>query len=156
MEVTSLGPVDVRRKREGTKPSADHPTRPCNLLFQCLGEAMYVSSHIISFLHPIRFHSINVLTCAIRLRQQRHFPCPIHAAIILSKIVQALYAVRSGPGRHAESLRLDQELDKWYFELPDHLRYDSARSKKGATPPPHVLVLHMQYWCVVLLLHRPL
>lgn len=102
------------------------------------------------------FHSINVLTCAIRLRQQRHFPCPIRAAIILSKIVQALYAVRSGPGRHAESLRLDQELDKWYFELPDHLRYDSARSKKGATPPPHVLVLHMQYWCVVLLLHRPL
>lgn len=106
--------------------------------------------------HPTRFHSINGLTCVLQLRRPRHFPCSVHAAIILSKIVQALYAVRSGPGRHAESLRLDQELDKWYFELPDHLRYDSARSKKGTTPPPHVLVLHMQYWCVVLLLHRPL
>lgn len=107
-------------------------------------------------IHPIAFHSINGLTCLPHLRRLRRFPCTIHTAIILSKIVQALYAVRSGPGRHAESLRLDQELDKWYFELPDHLRYDSARSKKGATPPPHVLVLHMQYWCVVLLLHRPL
>ncbi|KAA1474412.1 hypothetical protein DENSPDRAFT_328671 [Dentipellis sp. KUC8613] len=77
-------------------------------------------------------------------------------SIILSKIVQAIYAVRFGPGRHAESLRLEELLDKWYIELPGHLRYDPAAAKKGATPPPpHVLTLHMQYWCVVLLLHRP-
>ncbi|TFY71776.1 hypothetical protein EVG20_g1228 [Dentipellis fragilis] len=77
-------------------------------------------------------------------------------SIILSKIVQAIYAVRFGPGRHAESLRLEELLDKWYIDLPGHLRYDPAAAKKGATPPPpHVLTLHMQYWCVVLLLHRP-
>ena len=77
-------------------------------------------------------------------------------AIILSKIVQALYAVRSGPGRHSEALRLEELLGKWFLELPDHLRFEPGSVKRGMTPPPHVLTLHMQYWCVVLLLHRPL
>ncbi|KAI0050334.1 hypothetical protein FA95DRAFT_1555847 [Auriscalpium vulgare] len=76
-------------------------------------------------------------------------------SIILSKIVQAIYAVRSGPGRHAESLRLEAELGKWYHELPEHLRFEPAGSPKAGWTLPFVLTLHMQYWCIVLLLHRP-
>lgn len=61
--------------------------------------------------------------------------------------------------KHVE---LEGILDRWYFELPVHLRYEcSGKSKGGAgggagVPLPHVLTLHMQYWCAVLLLHRPL
>lgn len=78
-----------------------------------------------------------------------------NTAGILSTIVQAIYAVRPVSSRHAEALVLEGLLDKWYLELPDHLRYDSNAVNKP-TPLPHVLTLHMQYWCAVLLLHRPL
>ncbi|KAF8236185.1 hypothetical protein L208DRAFT_677575 [Tricholoma matsutake] len=36
-----------------------------------------------------------------------------------------------------------------------HLRFEPAGSTKRPVPPPHILTLHMQYWCAVLLLHRP-
>ncbi|TDL20640.1 hypothetical protein BD410DRAFT_362130 [Rickenella mellea] len=72
---------------------------------------------------------------------------------ILSMIVQAVYAVRPAVSRHAEALHLERRLDKWYMELPEHLRYEQG--SKGPVPPQNVLVLHMQYWCAVLLLHRP-
>lgn len=78
-----------------------------------------------------------------------------HVANILSKIVQDIYAVRPNPRWHAESMVLEGLLDKWYIELPDHLRYDPGLSKQPP-PLPNVLTLHMQYWCAVLLLHRPL
>jgi len=76
---------------------------------------------------------------------------------ILSKIVQCLYAVRPASSRHADSIVLESLLDKWYLDLPDHLQYDPAKgpASKQATPLPNVLTLHMQYWCAVLLLHRP-
>lgn len=70
-------------------------------------------------------------------------------------IVQAIYAVRPVSSRHTESVFLEALLDKWYYDLPEHLRYEPG-SSKDPLPLPHVLVLHMQYWCVVLLLHRPL
>ncbi|KAH7882909.1 fungal-specific transcription factor domain-containing protein [Phlebopus sp. FC_14] len=89
---------------------------------------------------------------------------------ILSKIVQSIYAIRYVSSRQAESIHLDGLLNKWYLDLPEHLRfesrYDSAvnpsSSGSGGSggrgplpPPPHVLTLHMQYWCTTLLLHRP-
>lgn len=74
---------------------------------------------------------------------------------ILSTIVQAIYAVRPVSSKHAESAVLEGLLDKWYIELPEHLRYDPS-SNGRLTPLPNVLTLHMQYWCAVLLLHRPL
>ena len=76
-------------------------------------------------------------------------------ASILAMIVQAIYTVRNTPTRTSDAAQLERTLDKWYNELPDYLRYDSS-VKSVTAPPPHVLTLHMQYWCAVLLLHRPL
>jgi hypothetical protein len=70
-------------------------------------------------------------------------------------IVQAIYAVHPVSSRHAESVYLESLLDKWYIELPEHLRHEPG-SSKHPVPLPHILTLHMQYWCAVLLLHRPL
>ncbi|KAH7929237.1 hypothetical protein BV22DRAFT_1029679 [Leucogyrophana mollusca] len=74
---------------------------------------------------------------------------------LLSMIVQAIYAIRPASSRHAESVYLEGLLNKWYLDLPEHLRYEPTGSGKGAVPPPHILTLHMQYWCTTLLLHRP-
>ena len=78
------------------------------------------------------------------------------AAIILGEVVHLIYAVRPDPGRHSESIRLGTLLDKWLLDLPEHLRFDPSNWKKPHPPSPFVMTLHMQYWCVVLLLHRPL
>ena len=84
--------------------------------------------------------------------------CDLLTAAIIGQIAHSIYAIRSGPGRHAEMLRLEEMLDKWYLDLPGHLRFDpaSAPKKLGTAPPPHVLTLHAGYWSVVILLHRPL
>jgi hypothetical protein len=73
-------------------------------------------------------------------------------------IVQVIYAVKPVPNRHHEALELEKTLDRWYLDLPEHLRYEPGAkgSGKHPVPTPHVLTLHMQYWCAVLLLHRPL
>ncbi len=69
--------------------------------------------------------------------------------------IQSIYPIRPHTFRHEELTRTEQLLDKWYIELPEHLRFDPS-SPKYLSQPPHVLTLHMQYWCTVLLLHRPL
>ncbi|KAJ7768678.1 fungal-specific transcription factor domain-containing protein [Mycena maculata] len=74
---------------------------------------------------------------------------------ILSQIVQSIYALRPPSSRHAELIVLDGLLDKWLLSLPVHLRHDPAVRAGGEVPLPQVLTLHMQYWCAVLLLHRP-
>lgn len=75
-------------------------------------------------------------------------------SIILSMIMQTIYPIRPHSFRQTEFNRIEQLLNKWYLELPEHLRFD-ANSPKYVTQPPHILTLHMQYWCTVLLLHRP-
>lgn len=75
-------------------------------------------------------------------------------SIILSMIVQTVYPIRRHAFRSSEYHRLEKLLDKWYFELPEHLQFDPA-SQKDTSLPPHCLTLHMHYWCTVLLLHRP-
>ncbi|THV03041.1 hypothetical protein K435DRAFT_775205 [Dendrothele bispora CBS 962.96] len=73
---------------------------------------------------------------------------------ILSMIITAIYAVKPVSSRHEESVYFEGILDKWYHELPEHLRHQPS-SSKHPVPLPHVLTLHLQYWCAVLLLHRP-
>ena len=79
----------------------------------------------------------------------------VYVANILGRIVQTIYAVRPIPHRYAESKVLEGLLDKWNIDLPNHLRYEPGLTKQPV-PLPNVLTLHMQYWCAVLLLHRPL
>jgi len=89
-----------------------------------------------------------------------HPPQPILTSIrILSMVVQYIYTMCPGSTRHAEST-LEGMLDEWYLDLPDHLHFDlglasSSPSSKQLMHLPNVLMLHMQYWCVVLLLHGP-
>ncbi|KAI0365000.1 hypothetical protein BV20DRAFT_1103242 [Pilatotrama ljubarskyi] len=75
-------------------------------------------------------------------------------SVILSQICQSIYAIKPPTSRPAELARLDSMLTKWSLELPEHLRFDPA-APKMPPPPPHILTLHMQYWCAMLLLHRP-
>ncbi|KAI8972440.1 fungal-specific transcription factor domain-containing protein [Trametes punicea] len=75
-------------------------------------------------------------------------------SLILSQICETVYAIKPPTSRPAELARLDRMLTKWSLELPEHLRWDPA-APKTPPPPPHILTLHMQYWCTVLLLHRP-
>jgi hypothetical protein len=79
-------------------------------------------------------------------------------AFIMGQILEGLYSIKQAvPSRHGEAARLEEALDKWLLVLPDHLKLDINSIKNGAPPPaPHILVLHMQYWNAVLLLHRPL
>jgi len=82
------------------------------------------------------------------------YPLSVVAAL-LGQVVVVIYGIRAISSRHAESAHFESLLDKWYLDLPEHLRYEPG-SNKFSRPQPHVLTLHMQYWCTVLLLHRPL
>ena len=98
-------------------------------------------------------------------RFSSQYPCsPSHpgftiTAMILSSVVQCIYAIRPEPTRVVQFHTLEEILDNWLLELPEHLRYDLMATKfNGATTrlqPPNVLTLHMKYWCTVILLHRP-
>jgi hypothetical protein len=82
---------------------------------------------------------------------------PPFVASILALIVDTIYACRSGVSfvaRHVDSFKMAGLLADWYRKIPEHLRYDLDVDK--VAPLPHVLTLHMMYWCIVLLVHRPL
>lgn len=70
---------------------------------------------------------------------------------LLGEVVTNLYSPRSISSRHSARASLESQLDKWHIELPESLRLDTGVE----VSPPHILTLHMQYWCAVLLLHRP-
>ncbi|KAG2057972.1 hypothetical protein BDR06DRAFT_951074 [Suillus hirtellus] len=90
------------------------------------------------------------MRCSITGRVLSSFNASAKLSTILSKLVQSLYAIHPVNSRHAEVAQLEELLNKWYLDLPEHLQL-----KQGATVPPHILTLHMQYWCTTLLLHRP-
>ena len=73
----------------------------------------------------------------------------------MSNLVETVYAVRppAGLSRQAASALIEKRLDMWYIGLPKHLELNCTTK---VVPPPHVFTLHMQYWCSVLLVHRPL
>ncbi|KDQ32691.1 hypothetical protein PLEOSDRAFT_1073145 [Pleurotus ostreatus PC15] len=63
---------------------------------------------------------------------------------LIGDIVVGIYAVRPLSSRHGALARLERELDKWYLDLPEHLRCDIG-SSKHPVPTPHILNLHLQY-----------
>lgn len=72
-------------------------------------------------------------------------------SMIVSDILAKIYPVRSSTStlRRSHLTQLQSNLHQWYIDLPERLRYD-----KTHLVPPHVLVLHVQYWSAVLLLNR--
>jgi len=77
-------------------------------------------------------------------------------ASILGHVVENLYSVKQVVhSRHVEAAKLEEQLEAFYLDLPQYLRYD-ASNPSGPVPPPHVFTLNMQYWNAVLLVHRPL
>lgn len=74
---------------------------------------------------------------------------------ILALVVDTIYACRSGMSlsvRHVESFKISAHLQTWYDQLPQHLKYSEG---ENPVPSPQILTLHMMYWCVMLLAHRP-
>jgi hypothetical protein len=66
-------------------------------------------------------------------------------------MLQTTYAVRPPADHESVEKQLESTLEKWMADLPAGLKLDDANGPQ----PPHVLDLHMQYWTIVLLLHRP-
>ncbi|CAG7850422.1 SubName: Full=Uncharacterized protein {ECO:0000313/EMBL:CCA69624.1} [Serendipita indica DSM 11827] len=96
------------------------------------------------FYRPTQSHSIACLGAASRLSS------------ILGQIVESLYSVKQVvPSRHHEASRIEEALEALYLELPTYLKVDLSSGIPRNLPPPHIVVLNMQYWNAILLLHRP-
>ena len=81
-------------------------------------------------------------------------PC-VHQAVIIGTIMDKMHGLDPASfehrGKHLPKIRDD--LDYWFFRLPTRLRLNETSHN---TINPNALVLHMQYWTAVLLLHRNL
>jgi hypothetical protein len=76
-------------------------------------------------------------------------------ATIHGAIMEDVYTVKPRRDRRALAASLERKLDLWYLDLPANLQWEYNISTHPC-PPPHVMLLHMEYWCSVLLLNRPL
>ncbi|KAF9074901.1 fungal-specific transcription factor domain-containing protein [Rhodocollybia butyracea] len=74
--------------------------------------------------------------------------------LILGRIITKLYPITVTDTTPRRTLfhTFEMQLDQWYLNLPDGLRYDVA--SKRNVPPPQVLLVHIRYWGTVLLLNR--
>ena len=76
-------------------------------------------------------------------------------ATLTSEIMTRAYPVKgSSDVRRREFDDLESGLHNWLLNLPDELRFTDTG--KRSLPAPHVLVLHIEYYSAVLLLHRAL
>src|ERR1700761_6118803 len=77
-------------------------------------------------------------------------------AILIGKILQELYTVQSS--RRSPNLgavaNLKAQLTNWLDNIPTYLKVTDHNTMFKA--PPSILTLHTEYWCAVILLHRPL
>lgn len=75
-------------------------------------------------------------------------------SMIITDIMDQIYPVRTSKDKPRRQLMQDLEyrLHHWSLSLPQHLRYSPASAT--VTPLSHVLVLHIEYYAAVLLLHR--
>ncbi|KAH9910628.1 uncharacterized protein B0H18DRAFT_1067830 [Fomitopsis serialis] len=94
------------------------------------------------------------ITATPGLRQSYHRAAAA-LTVIHGEIVEKIYPVtRVDPTpRRALMERIHSRLLQWSIDLPEVLRYSSQ--SRQPCPPPHVLVLHIQFWSMMLLLHRP-
>ncbi|KZT75005.1 hypothetical protein DAEQUDRAFT_720214 [Daedalea quercina L-15889] len=82
-----------------------------------------------------------------------HKQCEL--SVIITDIMDQIYPVKSipeAPPRRQLLQRLEERLHKWQINLPDDLRYSAVGNAE--TPLPHILIVHIEYYAAVLLLHR--
>ncbi|QRV78207.1 Fungal specific transcription factor domain [Ceratobasidium sp. AG-Ba] len=71
---------------------------------------------------------------------------------IAARIIRVLYQQpRSDPEEHT-ILNIHLRLDTWFNNLPENLLVWA----RTASPLPHVIILHVCYWSLLLILHQPL
>nr|VWO96875.1 Fungal_trans domain-containing protein [Ganoderma boninense] len=75
--------------------------------------------------------------------------------IIAGEVLAKIYRVSRANVLPSRTLReqLCHRLAQWLLDLPDYLRYNFPSSRP--CPAPHILAMHIQYWAIVLLTHRP-
>ena len=76
--------------------------------------------------------------------------------VIAGEVLAKIYRVSRANVVPSRTLReqLYHRLTQWLLDLPDYLTYKFPSSRP--CPAPHVLAMHIQYWAIVLLMHRPL
>ncbi|KAH9937305.1 fungal-specific transcription factor domain-containing protein [Fomitopsis serialis] len=85
----------------------------------------------------------------------RSFHTQCELSVIITDIMNQIYPVSTTPEslpRRQLLQRLEERLHKWQINLPEELRYLAVAHSE--TPLPHILVLHIEYYAAVLLLHR--
>lgn len=83
---------------------------------------------------------------------------PIRPTVVITgEVLAKVYRVSRAHTVPPRAIRqeLYSRLLQWALELPEHLQYNPTASSRPC-PAPHVLIMHVQYWATVLLLHRPL
>ncbi|KAI1347408.1 fungal-specific transcription factor domain-containing protein [Xylaria sp. FL0043] len=80
-------------------------------------------------------------------------------AKIMTKVTTKIYSVGATiQKKRQQRQNLDDTLNQWYGNLPTHLKYEPW-TRRPADPPipvaPNLTILHMVYYSLVILLHRP-
>ncbi|KAI1791308.1 fungal-specific transcription factor domain-containing protein [Ganoderma leucocontextum] len=75
--------------------------------------------------------------------------------VIAGEVLAKIYRVSRANVIPSRTLReqLYHRLMQWSLELPNHLNYTFSSNRP--CPAPHILAMHIQYWSIVLLMHRP-
>ncbi|KAL6307843.1 hypothetical protein BKA93DRAFT_822824 [Sparassis latifolia] len=104
---------------------------------------------------PCHTNSLGLEVSPIPARFMSCFREAASLSVIVGEIVGKIYPVTHvlPVPRRILMEQLYSRLLQWSINLPEALRYSPA--SKQPCPPPHVLVLHVQYWAAILLLHRP-
>ncbi|KAI0904536.1 fungal-specific transcription factor domain-containing protein [Ustulina deusta] len=80
-------------------------------------------------------------------------------AKIMTKVTTKIYSVgTAAPKRLQQRQHLDDSLIQWYRNLPTHLRYEPWTRRTTDIPAPvapNLTILHMVYYSLTILLHRP-
>lgn len=75
---------------------------------------------------------------------------------IAAQALRSFYSINAPKDRATRKRYLDElsgQLCDWRANLPAHLSFEV--SGQAASPLPHILTLHCQYYATVILVHRP-
>ncbi len=108
-----------------------------------------------SAISAISRRSVSVVTTPASMSKQTH-GLFVTSDVIAGEVLAKIYRVSRANVIPSRTLReqLYHRLTQWSLELPDHLNYKFSSSQR--CPAPHILAMHIQYWAIVLLMHRPL